>query len=219
MRVIIVGGGRTLYFLCRNVISRGSEVTIINRNPEECRELAGKLKARVICGDATEPAILEDAGAMGADTVIALTPYDHDNMVICQIASLAYDVPRTVSLANDPDNVSVFESMGIASFSTTHIVSSLIEQRTFFEQAINLLPIGEGKVNITEIPIKDCYPVSGKKLSEIKLPLNGLIAVIIRGERAIIPRGEDRIQDGDKVVAVSTPESYGQMLRALTGEN
>lgn len=218
MKVIVAGGGKTLYYLCRNMAAKGSEVTVINQDRAECTDLAENLTARVICGDPTEPSILADAGGRSADAVIAITPQDHKNLVICQLASMEFSVARVVALANDPDNVDLFQKMGIPAFSTTHIVSSFIEQRTFMEHAINLLPVGEGKVNVTEIPINEDYPVVGRKLKEIRLPLNGLVAVIIRDERAIIPGGEDKLQAGDKIVTISLPESYAQMLRAITNE-
>ena len=66
MKVLIVGGGKTLYFLCRNFTAKGYEVVIINRNREECVQLARQLSAMVVCGDGSDPEILKAAGAMGA---------------------------------------------------------------------------------------------------------------------------------------------------------
>jgi len=83
MKVLIVGGGKTLYFLCRNFTAKGYEVVIINRDRGECVQLARQLSATVVCGDGSDPAILKEAGAMGADAVLAITPNDHDNLVIC----------------------------------------------------------------------------------------------------------------------------------------
>jgi Trk K+ transport system NAD-binding subunit len=39
MKVLIVGGGKTLYFLCRNFTSKGYEVVIINRNQKGMRPI------------------------------------------------------------------------------------------------------------------------------------------------------------------------------------
>ena len=133
MKVLIVGGGKTLYFLCRNFTAKGYEVVIINRNQEECVQLARQLSATVVCGDGSDPGILKEAGAMGADALLAITPNDQDNLVICQLASLQFGVPRAVALANDPENAEVFQKLGVSAFSTTHIIGSLIEQRASLE--------------------------------------------------------------------------------------
>ncbi|MHB8869163.1 MAG: potassium channel family protein [Thermoleophilia bacterium] len=218
MRVLIVGSGKTLYFLARTFSSKGYQVTIINRDRDESVQLARRLNATVVQGDGSDPEVLQDAGARNSDVVLALTSNDQDNLVICQLASMLFNVPRTVALANDPDNAEVFEELGVSSFSTTHIISSLIEQRTSLEQVINLLPLGEGLVNLTEIVLKLDSPVVGKHLKEVALPENALVAVVIRDNRPIVPRGGDQLLAGDRLVLITLPENHGPALRALTGE-
>jgi trk system potassium uptake protein TrkA len=218
MKVLIVGGGTTLYFLCRTFAAKGYEVVVINRDREECVHLARRLAATVVCGDGSDPGILKDAGATGADAVLAITPNDQDNLVICQLAALEFGVPRAVALANDPDNAAVFERLGVAAFSTTSIVASLIEQHASLEQITNLLPVGEGRVNVTEVVLPADAPVVGKLLKDIDLPENALVAVAIREGRAIVPRGASQLIAGDRLVLITLPENHGPVLRALTGE-
>jgi trk system potassium uptake protein TrkA len=218
MKVLIVGGGKTLYFLCRSFTAKGYEVVIINRNREECVQLARQLSATVVCGDGSDPELLKEAGAMGADAVLAITPNDQDNLVICQLASLHYGVPKTLALANDPDNADVFEELGVSAFSTTRIVGSLIEQRASLEQITNLLPVGEGRVNVTEIILDANSPVAGKLLKDLDLPENALVAVVIRDGQPIVPRGANQLLAGDQLVLITLPENHGPVLRAFTGE-
>ncbi len=218
MKVIIVGGGNALFFLCRKFAAKGYHVIIINRNNEECVQLSRQLTTMVVCGDGSDAEILKEAGAMGADVVLAITPNDQDNLVICQLASLQFGVPKVIALANDPDNTEVFEKLGVSSFSTTQIVSSLIEQKASLEEILNLLPIGGGKVNVTELVLgADCL-TAGKLLKDIDLPENALIAVIIRDNKALIPRGGSDLRAGDHVVLITLPENHGPVLKALIGE-
>jgi len=218
MKVIIVGGGKSLFFLCRNFTAKGYQVVIINRDKDECVQLSRQLTAMVVCGDGSDAGILKEAGAMGADAVLAITPNDQDNLVICQLASLKFDVPRAIALANDPDNSEIFEKLGVSAFSTTQIVGSLIEQRASLEQILNLLPVGEGRVNVTEIVLESDSPVVGKMLKDIDLPENALIAVVIRDNQPMVPRGGNDLQAGDRVVLITLPENHGPVLKALTGE-
>jgi trk system potassium uptake protein TrkA len=218
MKILIVGSGKTLYFLCRSFASKGYEVVVINRNREECVQLARQLSATVVCGDGSDARILKEAGAMGADAVLAITSNDQDNLVICQLASLQFGVPRAVALANDPENAEVFDKLGVSAFSTTHIVSSLIEQRASLEQITNLLPVGEGRVNVTEIILDADSPVAGKLLKDIDLPENALVAVVIRNNQPIVPRGANQLLGGDRLVLITLPENHGPVLKAFTGE-
>lgn len=218
MKVIIVGSGKTLFFLCRNFTAKGYRVVIINRDRGECVQLSRQLSATVVCGDGSDAGILKEAGAMGADAVLAITPNDQDNLVICQLASLKFGVPRAIALANDPDNTEIFEKLGVSAFSTTQIVGSLIEQRASLEQILNLLPVGEGKVNVTEIVLGSDSPVIGKLLKDVDLPENALIAVVIRDNQPMVPRGGNDLQADDRVVLITLPANHGPVLKALTGE-
>lgn len=218
MKVLIAGSGKTLYFLGRNFIAKGHKVIIVNRDREECVALARQLKATVICGDASDPEVLKEAGAMGLDVVLAITPNDQDNLVICQLALMQFGVPRSVALANDPENTEVFEKLGVAALSTTNIIGSLIEQCASLEKITNLLPVGEGRVNVTEIVLDAESPVVGKYLREIGLPENALVAVIIRSNQPIVPRGANQLMPGDRVVLITLPENHGPVLKVFTGE-
>jgi trk system potassium uptake protein TrkA len=155
---------------------------------------------------------------MGANALLAITPNDQDNLVICQLASIQFGVPRAVALANDPDNAEVFEKLGVSAFSTTRIVGSLIEQRASLEQITNLLPIEEGRVNVTEIVLDAGSPVVGKLLKDIDLPENALVAVVVRDNRPIVPRGANELRGGDRMVLITLPENHGPVLKIFTGE-
>jgi len=218
MKVIIVGSGKMLYFLCRSFTGKGYEVVIINRNRDECVQLGRQLSALVVCGDGSDAGILKEAGAMSADVVLAITAHDQDNLIVCQLASIQFGVPRAIALANDPDNAEIFEKLGVSAFSTTHIVGSLIEQRASLEQIINLLPVGEGRVNVTEIQIDPSSPVAGKLLKDISMPENALVAVVIRGDQAIVPRGGNQLLAEDRIVLITLPENHGRTLKVFTGK-
>ena len=217
MKVLIVGAGKTLFFLCRNFTAKGYEVVIINRDRDECVQLTRQLTATVVWGDGSDSTILKEAGAMGAQVVLAITPNDQDNLIICQLASIQFGVPRAIALANDPENVEIFEKLGVSSFSTTHIIGSLIEQRASLEQIINLLPVGEGRVNVTEIILEVNSPVAGKLLKDIVLPENALVAVVMRDKQPIVPRGATQLLADDQVVLITLPENHGTVLKAFTG--
>ncbi|MEX0702770.1 MAG: TrkA family potassium uptake protein [Planctomycetales bacterium] len=219
MKVIVVGGGKLVYFLCRNLIARDHTVVVVNRNETESRWLARRMKALVIHGDGTDPSVLEEAGGHDADTIVAVTPSDPDNLIICQVAKLRFGVPHTVAVLADPDNEKIFPKLGVTTVvSMPRIVSALIEERTAFEDIINLLPAAEGRVNITELALSERSPIQGQRLAEIPLPRDSLIACVIRQDEAVIPRGDTLLAAGDRVLLVSLPASHAEAVRILTGD-
>ena len=219
MNIIVAGGGEALYFIGKSFISKGHRLTVIDPDLEECVGLSRRLKAEVVHGAAADPLVLENAGARSADLVLAMTPKDQDNLMISRLASLTFGVERTLALVNDPDNEAFFGKLGVPAFSLAPILSNLIEQRASVDDIVNLLPIGEGLLQLAEVILAAESPVVGKTLREINLPEGTLLASIVRGDRPIVPRGPTRLEAGDRVVLVSTPENYGKLIKAVTGES
>ena len=218
MNILVVGGGKVVYFLARTFLSKGYNVTVINRHLEECTQLARTLKATVVHGDGSDPRILEESGAYMADALVAVTSRDQKNLVVCQMAVQKFQIPRAIALVNDPENETVFDKLGIQAISPTRILSSLIEQKTGLEDILNLLPLHEGKINVTEILLEQPSEVIGKSLSDIALPENALIASVVRHEEVIIPRGSTILSQGDKMIVITTPDNHGRVIKMLTGE-
>jgi trk system potassium uptake protein TrkA len=218
MNTLIIGGGKVVYFLAKAFFSKGYNVTIINRQKDECSRLARQLKATVVLGDATDPQILREAQAHSMDAVLAVTPNDEDNLIICQLAKHDFGIEKTLALVNDPDNEKVFQQLGVTTaFSTAHMISSLIEQRAGFEDIVTLLSVGEGKVNVTELVLTGSSPVLGKSLMEIGLPDDALVACILRHGKPLIPRGPTVLSADDRLILVTLPEHHGPTLKMLTG--
>jgi trk system potassium uptake protein TrkA len=220
MKIILVGGGRVIYFLSRRFLSKQHAVIVINRDPEECRWMARQLNVTVVHGDGSFPRVLEEAGAHDADAVLALTSSDSDNLVICQIAEKHFQVPATLAIVSDPDHEEIFPKLGIKNvISITRIVSTLIGERTEVEEITNLVSMGEGKVNIIELHLADDCPVLGQSLVDIPMPESSLIACVLRGDQTIVPRGATTLMAGDRVVLITAPESHEAAVKTLTGES
>lgn len=218
MNIIIVGGGKKIHFLIKSFVSQGYTVTVINDDPEYCRKLSRKHNVVVVCGDGTKSFVLEDAGIAYARMVIALTPKDPDNLVICQLSRKIYAVERTFAIVNDPNNIEIFKRLGVDTvISTANIISSLIEQKAFIEDITNLIPIEEGKVALMEVEVKEGDPIVGVALKDFNFPKDALVGCIIRKDIPIIPRGQSKVLLGDKLVILSLPKVQSEVLQAIKG--
>jgi len=222
MRILLVGGGVTIemvYFLARDFAERGDRVTIVNPHPAEAQMLSRRVKATVILGDGSDPRTLEEAGARRADVVISLLPSDPDNLVTCQVAARLYGVPRTIALVNDPDNEPVFRQLGITEiFNTTRVLGSLIEGQTLYDEITHLFPADEGRRYVTEIVLDRDSPGSGKRLMEIELPLESLVACVVRDGEILVPSGDFQLQAADRLILITLPEHHRAALHVLAGE-
>ena len=83
MQIIIVGGGKTGTYLAPILKDDGSSVTIIENRKTAVEKFRAALPdLDIICGNGTSPEILEKAGILNADVVIAATGSDEVNLVV-----------------------------------------------------------------------------------------------------------------------------------------
>ena len=61
----------------------------------------------------TEAGVLAKVGANRADVLIAATGADDVNLVTCQLAMHKFDVSRTISIVNEPENETLFRTLGV----------------------------------------------------------------------------------------------------------
>ena len=217
-RVLLIGGFHRTKFLAASLIKKGYHVTAINSDIDNCKSLAEIDKLTVFNGDGSKPFILEDANAYNADIAIALTEQDDDNLVICELCKKKYNVKKTVAIISDPKKTEFFYRMGIDSVvCAITAIAGIIEQQAFLDEMATLVPVGNGRIKIAQIPISQTAPAVGKKLWELSLPKDVIIGCILRGESSMVPRGDTRILSGDVLVLISTDEHETAAVRELTG--
>ena len=217
-RVLLIGSFNKARSLAGSLIKKGYHVTAINNNYQDCLILTEIDSLTVINGDGTKPFVLEEANAQDADIAIALSQRDDDNLVICQLCKKKFNVKKTVAIINDPKKSEFFYKMGIDSVvCSTSAITGIIEQQAFMDEIAISIPISEGRINISEVPITQVSPAVGKKLWEINLPKEVIVGCILRHEHNMIPRGDTRILAGDVLVLISSDKQEMVAIKELTG--
>ncbi len=215
--ILIAGMGRILYFLGRSFLSRGHRVTLISPEAPECERLTRLLRAVVVQGEPSDPAVLEDAEAARTDLVIAATGQDEENLSICQTCARRFGTPRVIALVDDPENETVFRSLGVEAIPTTRMIADIIEQRAASDPLTRLLPLTGGNLVIARLRLGPDAPGLERPLHDLGLPPSSLVACLIRGEEYLVPHGSTWLENGDEVILIARPEAYGAAARGLAG--
>lgn len=130
MYVIVIGGGKVGYYLARDLVDRGEEVTLIEKDGSRAEWLEGQLGSIVMRGDGDEMGFLATTGIERADAVLAVTGDDEDNLVALQLAKKRFNVPRTVARVNNPANVDIFKALGVdEAVSATEVLLGALEPK------------------------------------------------------------------------------------------
>jgi trk system potassium uptake protein TrkA len=218
MHIIIAGDGRLPYFLAKSFTSKGYRVTVIVSDIREAEDLAKRVKATILLGNASDPEVLRSADAYYCDLLIAVTAKDEDNLIISQLAKIEFGIGKTLALVNDPENLEVFQKLGCKAFSPTEMISGMIEQSVQVEDILTMFPTEDGKILLTELRINETSPVIDIPLREITRPDNSLLVSIVRGKAVIVPNGDSILHAGDRILVLSTPENHSSVIRMITGE-
>jgi len=221
MYIIIAGGGRVGYYLARELLKEGHEVLVLDKNPIVIDMFNEEMGGVCIRGDACEATTLAEVGSGRANMFIAVTGDDEDNLVSCQVAKYRYNVPRTIARVRNPQNEPLFKKFGVdVTVTTTNIILEAIEQEVPTHPMTHLLTIKDKKtkeLEVVDIRIYLDTPVTGKTIRDIALPKGSKLAVIIRSNgRYRIPTLNTVIKAGDRILALTSPESEEALHNAFT---
>ncbi|AEV69411.1 potassium channel family protein [Acetivibrio clariflavus] len=219
MYIIVAGGGKLGYYLIKTLLSYKHKVVVIESKVELCEKLANELNIPAFNGNATDLDILTQVEAEKADTFIAVTGKDEDNLIACQLAKRNFGVKRTIARVNNPKNIEVFQKLGVDfAVSSTSIIADLIEQEVDYTGMKTLMKLRSGKLVLSEITINENSPVVNKSLKDIKIPKDCIIISLIRDEEVIIPNGFTVLRDKDYIITVSSKEDQDELKEFFLGK-
>jgi trk system potassium uptake protein TrkA len=220
MYIVIAGGGRLGTLLAKKLREDKHQLCIIEKSLGVCERLAEELKnVLIINGDASDPDTLKEAKVDKADVVVGATPFDEDNIIICDIAKELFGVRRTVARVNDPKHISLYKYMGIdVPVDSTSIIAKIVEEEASFSDVMSLLSVKKGRLSIVRVDIPKQSPIINKKLKDIKLPSNSVLVSIIRGPEIIIPSGSTQILADDEIIAATLIDTEKELINALIGK-
>lgn len=219
MYIIVVGGGKVGYSLCKALLDEGHEVLIIERDPAKCEQINEDIGAVCLRGDGAETSTLADAGTARADMVVATTNEDEDNLVVCQVAKHKFSVPRTIALVNNPKNETIFKKLGIdCTVSATSLILEHIQEEVPTHVLVHLLKMEQQGMQVVEVKVPPHSPAIGKRIEELPIPATTLLSALIRKDTApVLPRPNMVVNAGDKFIAVVIGEMEEQLRAALVG--
>lgn len=122
MKIIVVGCGRVGSRMALELMEKGHDVSLIDRNPLAFDKLQNDFDGRIIVGTATEEATLINAGIGEAEAVISVAKGDNTNIMVGQIAKFLYKVPNVVVRIVDPKSKKFYEEeVGLTCYCPTEV--------------------------------------------------------------------------------------------------
>ena len=208
---MIVGGGRSAYYLSLQLIHMGISVKIIERDKARCEELSELLpEAVIINGDGTDEDLLREEGLESVDSFVSLTGIDEQNIFLTLHARRVSGA-KVITKINRTNFKDVISKMDLGSviypryITSEAIIAYARAKRASYESNIETLyHMYDHRVEAIEFRVDNDSRATGTPLRELKLIDNLMIAFINREGKIMLPSGDDKILPGDTVTIVTT---------------
>jgi trk system potassium uptake protein TrkA len=172
--------------------------------------IAGRLRRTlVLSGDGTDLELLESEDIGRSDVLVSVIDNDERNLS-ASLLGRQLGVRRIITRVSKAANLRMFEHVGIdvAISARAAAVASVLHQ--IHGGTTRLLAVVEqGAGRVLELDIPAGY--ASRPLRDLAPPLNSIVGAIVRGGRAIVPRGADHVQEGDRLIVFTTHEAADQV--------
>ncbi|MFN0155503.1 MAG: Trk system potassium transporter TrkA [Gaiella sp.] len=219
MKIFIVGAGQVGSTIVEG-LHAGHEITVMDLEPARLTPLAYTYDVRTIAANGASRKALSEAGVADANLFIACTSRDESNLVAAAFART--EAPEATTIIRT-SNVEYLDLWKEGRLDADFVVSSEIETAHAIERVIGIPAavetdvFADGQVHLVEYDISHdaSATIVGRPLREAALPKDSRVVAILREGELTIPRGDDVIHEGDRVVVIGSHEAAHRWSRLL----
>ena len=203
-KVMIIGGGKTGFYLEEMLSEFGAAVKIIEAKKERCHYLSAHLEdVMILHGDATDLTLLEEENLDMMDAVVTATGFDEDNLLLALTAK-QHGVDDVIAKVSRTSYAEIISRMGIdMALNPLDITTSNILHFVQGSKKILSSQLIEGQAELMEIIATPHMNILDTPISELDLHDGIIIAAIHRGSEVIIPNGDTEIHEDDRIILLS----------------
>jgi trk system potassium uptake protein len=241
MKIFVVGAGQVGVTVVE-ALHHEHQLTVVDLDRGRLSSLTRRFDVGTVDGNAASRRTLQDAGVQHADLFIACTSRDEINIVSATFAKRLSPETTTIVRTTREEYVDIWREREL---DIDHVVSSELETAHAVSRLIGIPAarqtdiFADGQVQMVEfdvegdrardgapaeVPLTEAAPEAarrphdelvGRPLREARIPASSKVASIIRGNRTIVPRGNESILPGDRIVVIGSPDAAREWSRIL----
>jgi len=221
MKIVIIGAGDVGFNLAKRLTHEGHDLILIEENPEKCNRASEILDVSVIQGSGTDQEVLRAANLGSADMLIAAAGVDEVNILACLFAS-KLGVRRKIARVRTSayyrsDSILKADDLGIDLFiHPEEEVSEEIVRLLMRSTASEIIEFEGGKILMLGMKVDPGFPYLNKQLKDMgtaEQRRHFRILAVLKGDKTIIPTGEDYINKNDQVFVVTGKDYLPELLK------
>lgn len=222
MKIIVIGAGQVGSTIVE-ALHDEHDLTVVDTDAPRLTRLSYHFDVTTIEGNGASRRTLQEAGIADAGLLIACTSRDEINIIAAMFSKNLCPTAKTIVRTSNIEYLEVWHERQL---DVDFIVSSELETAHAVSRIIGLPAarqtdvFADGQVQIVEFDVEpgaERDGVVGVPLRAASMPENSKVASIIRDGRAIVPRGEESIQIGDRVIIIGSPQAARAWSHLLAG--
>ena len=219
MRIFVIGAGQVGSTVVE-ALHQEHELTLIDLDADRLSPLSYKFDIGTIEGNGASRRTLRDAGIEQADLLIAATSRDEVNIVASMFTKKLSPETKTIVRTTNVEYLDLWQERELdvdfvisSEVETAHAVSRIIGVPAARQTDV----FADGQVQMVEFDVPDAADakVVGVPLREAFIPADSKVASIIRGDRMIVPRGDESILPGDRIIIIGSPDAALEWSRLM----
>lgn len=215
-KVMIIGGGKTGYYLAQKLADHGAAVKLIEQNKARCQYLSTRVKNVIVLnGDGTDIEMLEEENLDDMDAFVTATGIDEQNLLLALTAKQR-GIEDVISKVSREDYLSMIQNMGVDMvLNPLEISAAGIYGIIQGEKRVITSMLVQGQAEIVEIIVHKDMSMLGKALKDLHMPLGMLITAIYRNGEVIIPDGNSKLMENDRIIVFSLLTDVPELEKLL----
>ena len=222
MNIIIAGAGMVGSTLTRLLTAEGHDVTLIDSTPSVLDSNLEQYDVMAIQGNCASMDILQQAGIMEAELLIAVTNMDEVNLLCCITAHSMNPKLHTIARIRNPDYTGQIYSMrnnfGLSmSINPEKQAATEIDRLLQYPGFLKRDSFAKGKTEIVELKVDASSKLCNVALKDMNniVKCRVLVCAVLRQGQAIAPNGNFVLQEGDRLFVTAPTENLTILLKNL----
>ena len=213
VKKVMINGATRIGMNLSKLLEDELDIVLLEDDDDESRKASeGLLRTLVIHGSGTDEELLMDEGIDNVDAFISTTTHEGVNILSCILAK-QYGAKKTVALIDRPELKLTMQHTGIDIVVSPRIATvSGILQHIHHKKMLSLSVLNQGDARILEMKVSATSKIAGKSLKKVHFPRNTLVGAIVRGDKVIIPQGDDGIRTDDSLIIFAKNEEVSRLM-------
>jgi trk system potassium uptake protein TrkA len=223
MRIVIAGGGRVGGALAARLVAERHQVTVVERDATTCSRLFEDIGVVTVCGDATDPQVLESAGISSADIAAGVLARDAENLAFATLVR-SMGGARVMVRMLDSRYREAYRLAGVSELvEEAEVVVAKMTTAIDFPQVAGSLPLAAGDAILFELEVNPKALVSGRTVAQVRalphFPRECVFIGLLDPEgRITLPDGSTVLRAGHTIILVARRAELARAVECLTAE-